>query len=128
MGRCRIGPGLDAAGLHRLDLFRFTEMVAVAGRFRCSPGVAGLLRRVGAISGWEGIRYWSTTRKQWRRLIIESCALPGPDAGGACREDFAPGDMEEGRTLYFRQEDNVFGAAVYRMRIIRASPDRLAGV
>ncbi|HSL98858.1 MAG TPA: DUF6675 family protein [Candidatus Limnocylindria bacterium] len=103
----------------------FTEMVAVAGRFRYSEGVTGLLLRIGAISGWRGIRYWSTTHKQWRRLILDACTLSGPEAGDMCREDFTPGDMAEGRTLYFRQEDNLFGTAVYRMRIIRASPDRL---
>lgn len=103
----------------------FTEMVAVAGRFRSSSGVTGLLGRVGAISERAGIRYWSTTRKQWKRLILDACALSGPEAGDMCREDFTPGDMEEGRTLYFRQEDNLFGKAVYRMSIIHASPDRL---
>ena len=33
--------------------------------------------------------------------------------------------MAEGKSLYFQQEDNQSGKAIYRMRIRSASPDRL---
>ena len=33
--------------------------------------------------------------------------------------------MAEGRSLYFQQEDNLSGKAIYRMRIREASPERL---
>lgn len=102
----------------------FTTMVAVVARFRHSSGAEGLLRRIGAISGLSGIRYWSTTHKRWQTLIIDAHALS--DATGARRrEDFSPEEMAEGRTLYFQQEDNLTGTAIYRMRIRSASPDRL---
>jgi hypothetical protein len=45
--------------------------------------------------------------------------------GDRRREDFSPGEMTEGRSLYFQQEDNLTGKAIYRMRIRSATPDRL---
>ncbi len=102
----------------------FTTLTATAARFRNSTGPEGLLRRLGAISKLKGMRYWSTTHKRWRTLIVDAYALAGPDDDRA-REDFSPGEMTEGETLYFHQEDNLTGKAVYRMRILSASPDRL---
>jgi hypothetical protein len=102
----------------------FTTLVVVAARFRHATGTEGLLRRIGAISGHKGIRYWSTTHKRWQTLIINSHALSDA-AGDRGREDFSPVEMAEGKSLYFQQEDNLTGKAVYRMRIRSASPDRL---
>jgi hypothetical protein len=102
----------------------FTTLVAVAGRFRHASGAEDLLRRIGAISGHAGIRYWSTTHKRWQTLIIESHALSDA-TGDRRREDFFPGEMTEGRSLYFQQEDNLSGKAIYRMRVRSVSPDRL---
>ena len=102
----------------------FTTLVAVAARFRHESGAEGLLRRIGGISGHAGMRYWSTTRKRWRTLIVDAHALTDA-TGDRRREDFTPGEMEEGRSLYFQQEDNLSGKAIYRMRILDSSPDRL---
>ena len=102
----------------------FTTLVVVAARFRHASGVEGLLRRIGAISGHAGIRYWSTTHKRWQTLIINAHALSDA-TGDRRREDFSPGEMAEGKSLYFQQEDNLSGKAIYRMRIRSASPDRL---
>lgn len=102
----------------------FTTLVATVGRFRHAFEVEGLLRRIGAISELAGIRYWSTTHKRWRTLIINAHALTDA-AGDRPRDDFSPGEMTEGRSLYFQQEDNLSGKAIYRMRIRTVSPDRL---
>ncbi len=102
----------------------FTTLVATAGRFRQAAGIDGLLRRIGAISELAGIRYWSTTRKRWRTLIVKARALSDPE-GDRPREDFSPAEMTEGRSLYFEQEDNLAGKAIYRMRIRTVSTDRL---
>jgi hypothetical protein len=99
-------------------------MVVTVARFRLASGVEGLLRRIGAISEHAGIRYWSTTRKRWQTLIISSHALSDA-TGDRRREDFSPGEMEEGRSLYFHQEDNISGNVIFRMRILSVSPDRL---
>ncbi len=100
-----------------------TVVVTVA-RFRHSSGVDGLLRRVGAISERAGIQYWSTTRKRWLTLVIRAYALSA-EVGGRRRKDFSPYEMAEGKSLYFQQEDNMSGNAIYRMRVRSVSPDRL---
>jgi hypothetical protein len=102
----------------------FTTLVVVAARFRHVSGTEGLLRRIGAISEHAGIRYWSTTHKRWQILIIKSHALSDA-TGDRRREDFSPFEMAEGKSLYFQQEDNLVGKAIFRMRIRSASPDRL---
>jgi hypothetical protein len=102
----------------------FTTLVVTVARFRHASGVEDLLRRIGAISERAGIRYWSTTHKRWQMLIINAHALSDA-AGGRRREDFSPREMAGGKSLYFQQEDNLSGKAIYRMRIRSASPDRL---
>jgi hypothetical protein len=102
----------------------FTTLVVTVARFRHPSGAEGLLRRIGAISEHAGMRYWSASHKRWQTLIIDAYAL-SEAAGDRRRGDFSPGEMEEGRSLYFQQEDNLAGKATYRMRIRSASPDRL---
>jgi len=102
----------------------FTTLAVTSARFRHASGVEGLLRRIGAISGLAGIRYWSTTHKRWQTLIINAHALSDA-AGDRRREDFSPGEMTEGKILYYQQEDNLSGNAIYRLRIRSAAPDRL---
>jgi len=102
----------------------FTSLVVVVARFRRAGEVQGLLRRVGSISEYLGICYWSTTRKQWRTLILDAYALQGP-VGETRRKDFTSAEMTKGKNLFFQQEDNMFGKAIYRMRVVDVSADRL---
>ena len=102
----------------------FTTLVATAARFRHPSGVEGLLRRIGAISGLAGMKYWSTTHEGWQTLIISAHALSEAN-GDRIREDFSPGEMAGGKALYFQQEDSLSGKAIYRLRIRSVSPDLL---
>ncbi len=99
-----------------------SNLVATVGRFR-NPGVDVLRRRLAAISGWKGIRYWSTTAKRWQTLIADAFALKSPEGGR--RQDFSLEEVSAGRTLYFHQEDNLSGKAAYRLTIRELSPYRL---
>ena len=101
----------------------FSTLVAAAARFRYTGGVEGLRRRVAAISELAGMRYWSTTNRRWQTLIVDSYAAQGP--AGERRKDFSADEVAEGRTLYSQQEDNLFGKAVFRMRIRSVAPGRL---
>ena len=83
-----------------------------------------MLRHIGAISELAGMRYWSTTHKQWQTLIVDAYALTGLQPSQR-REDFTPDEMKEGNILYFEQVDNLSGKAIYRMHIAEASADRL---
>lgn len=100
----------------------FTTLVTIVARFRHTSESENLLRHIGAISELAGMRYWSTTHKQWRTLILDAYALTEP---GQRRENFTPEEMKEGSALYFEQADNLSGKAIYRMHIDVASPDRL---
>jgi hypothetical protein len=102
----------------------FTTLVSIVARFRYTSDAEGLLRHIGAISELAGMRYWSTTHKQWRTLIVEACALTGLPPG-RCREDFTPDEMKQDKVLYFEQSDNLSGKAIYRMHIAEASADRV---
>lgn len=102
----------------------FTTLVTTAARFRHTSEAEGLLRHLGAISELTGMRYWSTTHKQWQTLIVDAYALAGLQPGQR-RQDFTPDEMKEGKVLYFQQVDNLSGKAIYRMHVAEASADRL---
>jgi len=102
----------------------FTTLVTTVARFRHSSEAEGLLRHIGAISELAGMRYWSTTHKQWETLIVEAYALTGSQSGQR-RGDFTPDEMKEGKELYYAQVDNRSGKEVYRMHIAEASANRL---
>jgi len=102
----------------------FTSLVTIVARFPDASEAEGLLRHIGAISQLAGMRYWSTTRKQWRTLIVNAYALTDAKPSQR-REDFTPDEMKEGKVLYFEQIDNLSGKATYRMHIIEVSASRL---
>jgi len=101
----------------------FTTLVTIAARFPHTSEAEGLLRHIGAISELAGMRYWSTTHKQWRTLIGSAYALT--DSQGQRREDFTSNEMKEGKVLHFEQVDNLSGKATYRMHIVEASASRV---
>jgi len=102
----------------------FTTLVTTVARFRHTSQAEGLLRHIGAISELAGMRYWSTTHKQWQTLIVDAYALSDLQTGQR-RKDFTPEEMKEGKVLYFEQADNLAGKVIYRMHIVEASADRL---
>jgi hypothetical protein len=102
----------------------FTRLVTIVARFRHPSEAEGLLRRIGAISELAGMRYWSTTHKQWQTLIVDAFALTDLQPRQR-RQDFTPDEMKQGTVLYFQQVDNLSGKAIYRMHIAEASADRL---
>ena len=100
-------------------------IVATAARFRFAAGADGLRHKLGAISEMTGLVYWSTSSQKWQPLIVEAHALTSP-ASEERRKDFAPDEIAAGRILYVRQEDNLLGPAIYKIRILTAAADRLA--
>lgn len=106
----------------------FTTLVTIAARFRLSTETSGvtdgLLRHIGAIAELAGMRYWSTTHKQWLTLITDAWALT--DLQSARRRDaFTPAELKPGKILYFEQVDNLTGKGVYQMHIWEVSADRI---
>ncbi len=103
----------------------FSTLVAATVRLRAETGADGILRRIGAVSRLAGLQYWSTTRHAWSTLISEASAVDGPDSPRS-RADFQVGELVAGRTLYYRQSDNLSGGAIYKLSILEATPDRIA--
>jgi hypothetical protein len=102
----------------------FSTLITTVARFHYAAGVEGLLRHIGATSELAGMRYWSTSHKQWRTLIVNAHALAAAQPRRR-RQDFTPDETKAGRVLYFEQVDNLSGTAIYRMHIAEASADRL---
>jgi len=102
----------------------FSTLITTVARFRYTSGEDGLLRHIGAISELAGMRYWSTTHKQWLTLIVDAYASIGSRSPQR-RDDFTPDEMQQGKVLYLEQVDNLSGKAIYRMHIAEASADRL---
>jgi hypothetical protein len=102
----------------------FSTLITTVARFRYNSGADGLLRHIGATSDLAGMRYWSTTHKQWQTLIVSAHALTSAQPSHR-RQNFTPDEMKEGKILYLEQVDNLSGAAIYRMHIAEVSADRL---
>jgi hypothetical protein len=119
-----IGAGWNPASCTGWAQTDFATLVTIAARFHSAADGQDLLRRVGSISQLAGVRYWSTTRQRWRTLILEAYALSSAQSGQR-RADFQPGELSEGKVLYFEQTDNLSGKATYSMRIVAASPNRV---
>lgn len=102
----------------------FSSLTTTVARFRYTSGAKGLLRQIGATSELAGMRYWSTTHKQWQTLILNAHALTDPTRGHR-RPDFTPDELKEGKAFYLEQVDNLSGTGIYRMQIAEASAGRL---
>lgn len=102
----------------------FTTLVTITARFRYESGTESLVRRIGAISELTGIRYWSSTQKNWQTLIVNAHALTGLQSSEH-RDDFTLDEMKENAVLYFEQIDNRSGKALYRLHLGEVSADRI---
>ncbi len=122
--RARLGREWKAPSCTGWSASGFATLVTTVARFRHSTGVEGLLARIGSISRLAGIRYWSTTRQQWKPLIVNASALEGA-AGSQRRQDFSAADLAPDAMLYFQQSDSLTGKATYRLHILSVSQDRL---
>lgn len=102
----------------------FSTLVTTAARFSHASGMEDLLLHSGAVSSLAGMRYWSTTHKSWQTLIPDAYAVTSAQ-GHQRRKDFTLEEMKAGNILYFQQEDNLSGKAVFRLHIVEATADRL---
>ena len=99
---------------------RFTSFAAVAGPVS-GAGLDAILGRVGAISGYKGMRYWSVTDGRLEALITDAFAVERP-AIKIARADFTAAELQAGQEMYFIEQDNRLSEPIlYRMRIIERS-------
>ena len=91
-------------------------IVVLAGSFRFQGTAEQLLARLGSVSSFRSIRYWSTTDKAWRPTVLDAVALSRPDRKSE-RSDFSASEMTEGSELYYWENDSRSGSIVYRMNV-----------
>ena len=101
---------------HEWDSQRFPQVAVVRGLIAAS-NARSLLERLGAISQFAGMRYWSVTDRRLEVLITSAFAVE-PERLTEARPDFSPQEMLAGQELQFSEHDNRLpDAAIYRMRI-----------
>ena len=98
-------------------------VVAVAGSFRSTANADELLGRLGAISAYPSIRYWSASSKAWRPIAERAWAVDDPRRGRP-RADFTAADLSASSPLYYAEEDSRTGTVIYRMQSMSSTPNR----
>lgn len=98
-------------------------VVAVAGELSSDLTLDQLLMRLGAVSAYPSIKYWSAGRQQWKALAVEAAITNGP-AGLIARHDLTPDDFVLGRDHFYFERGNDSGRTVHRLRLLERSADR----
>lgn len=103
----------------------FAALVSVAGRIDGVSDGDQLLGRLTSTSGLKLVRYWSFSRKRWRRLFDDVDTLTRPDEASK-RDDLALGEIETGRNYFmWQKENNIASGMVFRGRFSHLSERRI---
>lgn len=106
------------------DVRRFTSFAVVVGTFQ-AEGIEAVLERIGAISAYKGMRYWSVSDRRLEPLVTDAFSVetPGPNNR---RPDFTPNEMQVDRDLFFVEHDNRSSdPVIYRIRVVERSADHV---
>lgn len=102
-----------------------TALIVVAGRFQHDGTADELLMRLGAVSRYTSINYWSWSRKRWRPLFEKSVALSAP-VRTAVRQDFEVDELRKGVQVFALQDESgPVGEVIQRVSIIDRMADRI---
>ena len=100
-----------------------TALIAVSGRFRHDGTLKDLLTRLGAVSQYTSIRYWSWSKQRWRNLFENTVALSAP-VRTAERPDFKADEFREDCQLFILQnETGAVGEVIQRVSVIERTED-----
>ena len=99
-------------------------VVALAGSFRSAASIPDLLGRLGAISEYPSIPYWSTSSGRWRPLAERAWAVDDLSHRRP-RSELTAADLFTGLPLYYAEEDRRTGTVVYRMQTLSVAPYRV---
>ena len=94
-------------------------VTAVASRFTADHDVPS---RLGAVSAWPNIRYWSISKQRWLPLVLAASAV---DTAGHRLGDIPLAGLPAGRDSLFVERDENTGEATYRMRVLERSNGRI---
>ncbi len=79
--------------------------IGVAGEIRHDGDALSLLARIGAVGKQTDMLYWSISRGDWRKLLVDASALSGPDPE-LRRPDFKLEEMRPGARLHMLYDDD----------------------
>lgn len=100
-----------------------TALIAVSGRFRHDGTLEDLLTRLGSVSQYTSIKYWSWSKHRWRQLFEKTAALSAP-VRTAERSDFKADEFREENQLFILQnEAGSVGEVIQRVSIIDRTED-----
>ncbi len=100
-------------------------VVALAGSLRIAGGKDGLLGRLGAVSGWQTIRYWSASRGAWRDWLEDASALASEDPEDR-RADFTAAELAAGGSFDLLQDEaGLVGPSIEALELSPLGADRL---
>lgn len=99
--------------------------VAEAARFRSAVPVADLAYRLGAVSRFPSIKFWAITRQQWQPLAEDAFVVDWPQSTKVRRPDPPPEALTPGHDYYYAEDTDVSGRAIYRMRVLARTENRL---
>ncbi len=106
------------------DVQHFSSFAAVVGTFHAA-GIDAVLGRIGAITTYRGMRYWSVSDHRLEPLITDAFSV---DSAGAHdrRLDFTPAELQVDRDFFFSEHDNRSSdPVIYRLRIVERSADHV---
>jgi hypothetical protein len=99
------------------DAQHFSNVAVVTG-WLGRPQANSLLERLGSVSKFAGMTYWSVTDHRLEVLITESFAVPLAP-GASHRPDYSIQEMLAGGELRFSEHDNrLRDPVIYRLRIL----------
>ncbi len=117
-----LGPQWAPAACAGWRTAKVAFLITTAGKFHHAGGVEEIAARLGAISSYHDILYWSHRRQEWRPLMPEAFALAGPDPEKK-RDDFTAAEMLGGDPHYFWQSAS--GKFAYRVQVREGDANRL---
>lgn len=98
-------------------------LIAVSGLFRHDGTLEELLTRLGAVSRYTSISYWSWSKQRWRQLFEKTAALSAP-MRTAVRPDFKADEFGEGHQLFILQDETgSMREVIQRVSIIDRTED-----
>jgi hypothetical protein len=101
------------------------SVVALAAEFRFSGSLDALLARLGALEAYPSIRYWSTSRKQWRALVTSASVVAAAD-GPNTKAALDPQDFVVGKDNFYAEIGEGSGRTAYRLHVLARRGDSVA--
>ena len=91
----------------------------MASRFRTQGNV---FERLGAISSWSAVRYWSISKQSWRPLVLTASVIGG---AGLHTASIPLSSLVAGADNLFVERDENSGETTYRLRVLQRSAERI---